>query len=202
MGTSFVFGQKASQKKVWMFTMDVGSDYSVGPKTIKDQEGELNRNYAISYYSIARYNHPSLRMRISALRALTGKLWIGLQTGLTYRFDEIMLAPGYMVSSVPVQARMLYRLSHGNKLKFYFDGAAGANIFRLYTRFSVQRTGELISIGSVLESGNFCFRLGGEYQADRGYGIVNENLADGIVNEQVKYRTNRFLIYGGVGFNF
>ena len=70
--TAFVsyqaFAQNATKKNTWTITFDIGPDVSIGSNILKSKAGVRNPNFGVSYYATRRYDHPSLRARISVMK--------------------------------------------------------------------------------------------------------------------------------------
>lgn len=196
----FIGNTQKNYRKPLYSQFDLGSDISVGENVTKETIGQLNTNYALSYYSPERFQYPSIRTRGAILYAFTNRFSVGIQTGVSVRFYKPYNQKIEKSFAVPVQLRGLFSIFHKKKVDLSIDVNGGLNIQNqtLYEAYRIS-TGSLVSCGINIVKNRWSLRAGYEFQKDQATFHIIPSPRYSFVEEKIPYSIRRNLLFFSFG---
>lgn len=154
-------------RKPFFIIADFGVDHSIGSNQTAYTVGILNDNYSLSYYSWERFQNPSLRLRGTLFRSVRSGVSIGVQSGITARFQKMYNQRQFWVA-IPLQLRTISTLQNFYKATLKLDLAAGIHLQQFKPSYENEvKSGALFSAGFLFLKNSWTLRVGYEYQNDK-----------------------------------
>ena len=202
LSSGIASAQKKSSHRLITYLADIGIDRSISAEKSAYKTGIQNPNLSISYYSKKNYEHPALRFRFSVFYSKNNKLFVGLQSGITWHLNEIYYGNEFSYATLPLQAILNQQILDIRKTQVLLEFAAGVNIFRLYDEARNEKTGLLTSLGIRTNIGrNFSIRTGVELQVDNVVRFVPDDYWLGLKEESIRFKQRREQVYLCAGFH-
>lgn len=205
---SFLFATTAkSQEKPLSYQFEIGTLVSVGPNHYRNDSVQINNINSVIYADRLRYEHPSLRLRVSLLYTIINVFSTGLEVGGNIRMNESFYN-NEVLFSIPVQAKFLYSFARFKRnCNFALDGTIGYHFRNYYKKPTTEQGGMIFSTSLVLQNNskknlNWYTKFGFERQTENIRRTIFAR-EPGQVNQDYPFKVyrNQLLISLGVTLN-
>ncbi len=183
----------------FLFSVDIGSDISLGNEEKRYKAGDKNPAINVVYMKNKHFAKPGLKIKLRGMYNINNKLGIGFQGGMISRSDEPLHGYNYSLVTFPLELTSTYALWKSNYKKLEAEISAGVNLYHLQIAQIKEYPSFTAAAGLLYRFNSIFFIRGGyEYQVNRGSMHIYAD-ADPGSNEYIHFTFPRQLVYLSAG---